>query len=371
MASSDLEWGAQISKYARELDLACLKVNEHLPPLGPDPTDRFEQTLPTTLLIREVYVKIYEYVKKTFLKGDFDAGRGLVVLGQPGIGKTAFLYYALVRALRDRIPVIWCRAEERSAWLQFDIEGKVTPYEASRRVRRLSFFDQCPPSSTSFDDPGYIVQATSPQRARYKDWAKQSVARYWVMENWSTEEVEQEAKHRKIDTSNESKTEWKNAYTPQEAFKVIGPSARHCFTSTPKVMQDAVADFGLEVIIGGLLGSEKNFELIVRLLTGCQLTDDVYPSGFHQIFFVKHVKSDNLPTRRDHLLYEITTPAHRKIVREKILETHMEMEVTTARLFTSCPSVAGYSYEAFAQRAFSHGTEPITIYCNSVPQLVT
>ncbi|KAG8981578.1 hypothetical protein FRB94_012380 [Tulasnella sp. JGI-2019a] len=371
-ANPDLGWGAMISNYAKRLDLKYLKVNAHLPPLDPHPPYRkFDLDLPPAILVRQVYPKIYEHAKKTFLKADFNAGQGLVVLGQPGIGKTAFLYYALVRALKDRIPVMWCLAAHTSDWLQFDGNGNVAPYTPSRSLRRLSFFDEIPPRYTSTIGPGYIVQAASLQRQKYQGWAKQFRARYWVMENWSADEVDLETQYRQIATSNGSEIEWRNAYTPQEAFAVIGPSARRCFDPRPKLTGNAVADFGLEDTIEKLFRTVLDVQLVIQLLTGGHPANDTYPPGFHDIFFVGHVEAEGLPAYHVHLLYEPVTSAQRRIVREKILKTHMEVEIATPSLFRSCPSVAGYAYEAFAQRAFSHGAEPIAISWHSVSQLVT
>ena len=113
-------------------------------------------------------------------------------------GKTAFLYYALVRALKEGLPVNWCIAELKSEWLQFDGKGNVHSYQLYTRIPRLSFFDQTPPHAMDFQEPGFVVQATSPQRHRYKEWAKQFRARFWVMENWLAEEIDIETRHRQM-----------------------------------------------------------------------------------------------------------------------------------------------------------------------------
>ncbi|KAG8997002.1 hypothetical protein FRB94_007880 [Tulasnella sp. JGI-2019a] len=54
------------------------------------------------------------------------------------------------------------------------------------------------------------------------------------------------------------------------------------------------------------------------------------------------------------------------------MKKYTQVEFTAASLRMSSPSVAGYAYEVFAQRTFSHGTEPIAIsWFNSTSQLVT
>jgi hypothetical protein len=83
----DLVWGEAIANYAQELDSKYLEVNAHLPPLqsNPNPSLQFHETLPPALLIRQGYSQIYEEAKKRFLQPG--TSRGLVVLGQPGIGE--------------------------------------------------------------------------------------------------------------------------------------------------------------------------------------------------------------------------------------------------------------------------------------------
>ncbi|KAG9023048.1 hypothetical protein FRB95_013799 [Tulasnella sp. JGI-2019a] len=364
-----LEWGARISTYAKDLDLEGLEVNAHLPPLG---IYRFNPNLPPAILVLQVYLKIYDHVKKTFLGANFYSGRGLVVLGQPGIGKLTFLIYALLRALKDGIPVIWCLAAKTSHWLQFDSKGKVSRYKPSRTLRRFAFFNKISPSETSYQNPGFVVQATSRQTRGYRGWATQFSARFWIMENWSAEEVDIEARYRQIDTSYESKTEWRNAYTPQEAFAVIGPSARHCFIPRTKVTGDVVTDFGLVNTIENLFGETENYDKVVRILAGNDPRNHTYPPGFHETFFVRHVEAENLPAHENFFDYELATPAQRKIVREKMLGKRTKAAATANSLCKCCPSVAGYAYEAFAQRDFSHGMKPIIIsWSDSDPKSVT
>ena len=123
----------------------------------------------------------------------------------------------------------------------------------------------------------------------------------------------------------------------------------------PKKTGDAVTDFEIVNEIGNLFGKPETFMVTVGLLTGVSPTNDSFPSGFHETFFVKRVP--DLPARSDRLSYELATPAQRKIVREMILKSQMEMDLVVGSLFTSCPTVAGYAYEAFVKQVFSRGKE--------------
>jgi hypothetical protein len=83
----NLVWGEAIANYAQELDSKYLEVNAHLPPLqsNSDSSLKFDEGLPPALLVRQCYLQIYEEAKKRFLQPG--TSRGLVVLGQPGIGE--------------------------------------------------------------------------------------------------------------------------------------------------------------------------------------------------------------------------------------------------------------------------------------------
>ncbi|KAG8981559.1 hypothetical protein FRB94_009450 [Tulasnella sp. JGI-2019a] len=138
-------------------------------------------------------------------------------------------------------------------------------------------------------------------------------------------------------------------------------------------MGNAVVDFGLDDSVERLFMATEDYNPVVRLLAGERpTTEQGYPPDFHDTSFIRRVETENLPACHDRLWYEPRTLTQERIIREKILKKHMEVEVTPASLFTRCPLVAGYVYAAFAKRVFSHGTEPIAIsWSISVSQSVT
>ncbi|KAL8659375.1 MAG: hypothetical protein Q9226_000451 [Calogaya cf. arnoldii] len=58
-----------------------------------------EPSGPTFLWVRAEYVRILEYLKKS-------GHKGVVITGQPGIGKTRLIYYLLISRLRENKPVL-------------------------------------------------------------------------------------------------------------------------------------------------------------------------------------------------------------------------------------------------------------------------
>ncbi|KAI9456482.1 hypothetical protein HD554DRAFT_1847843 [Boletus coccyginus] len=126
---------------------------------------------------------------------------GAFVIGQPGIGKTFFLVYALVVRLANRQPVA----------VQFGTAQPIYALFAEDTVAFYSFQETPPLSQHSpmwvlFDSNGdvlspnpifcleeknRVIMATSPKKDRWKEWSKQSGSQPYVMDIWSEQEVRQ------------------------------------------------------------------------------------------------------------------------------------------------------------------------------------
>ncbi|KAI0252208.1 hypothetical protein BJV78DRAFT_1203405 [Lactifluus subvellereus] len=96
--------------------------------IGPGcyPLDLDIQNLgPSKLWIRQDYIRIYGFCDKLYntLKDDY-CGTRVVITGQPGIGKSYWIGYALRRRLGEGKLVIWYR--ERGCYL-FAADGVYRP----------------------------------------------------------------------------------------------------------------------------------------------------------------------------------------------------------------------------------------------------
>ncbi|KAF9242008.1 hypothetical protein BU15DRAFT_44449 [Melanogaster broomeanus] len=122
--------------------------------------------------------------------------RGAVVIGQPGIGKTFFLIYALVERLRKELPTAF--QFDPDVYLLFTENG-VTSHPTNDD-EPLALWDEIWALSDSNDmtiNPAgafrslniRVIQATSPDAKRWKEWRKQYKARVYIMDNWTREEL--------------------------------------------------------------------------------------------------------------------------------------------------------------------------------------
>lgn len=145
------------------------------------------------LFVRSCYAWFYdEAVRKMSLKQP--KCPGLIYTGNPGIGKSSWLNYALVRFLQDGYSVVLERRKMRDYFVFFD--GVCTHQE--KRVR-LSVLEALPENSVYLFDPDendshplesnvFTIVASSPQEKHYKALFKRGAnVRYFPC--WELEEL--------------------------------------------------------------------------------------------------------------------------------------------------------------------------------------
>ncbi|KAH9031315.1 hypothetical protein EDB85DRAFT_1959228 [Lactarius pseudohatsudake] len=163
------------------------------------------------------------------LKKDHETARdcgGAVVTGQPGIGKTCFLYYLLFHRLSERKPVA---IEQRDFFILFH-EGGVYRYPLKADPRYLpdgtwalsdSNDEAAQPCSTfrsaSKLRTAWLIQTTPPVETRWRDWRKYCKAGMFVMNHVSIEDITALSKVFNLDVSN-----------IQRLYRKWGPSAQTC-----------------------------------------------------------------------------------------------------------------------------------------------
>ena len=152
------------------------------------------------LLIRAEYSRIYDQL----ILLDREKYKA-VVTGQPGIGKTWFLYYVLWRLVSDKVPVLW-KIRSGIPYILFDEQQayKVNPdsvsiyseWKANRKmwilVDSIAYPDGIPSELRELDGPtSMVVYATSPRRSRWKLARQSNISLAIVIMNpWSKWEAE-------------------------------------------------------------------------------------------------------------------------------------------------------------------------------------
>ncbi|KAF9231135.1 hypothetical protein BU15DRAFT_82778 [Melanogaster broomeanus] len=123
--------------------------------------------------------------------------KGAAVLGQPGIGKTYFLIYALVERLRKERPTAF--QSHPQTYFLFTEKGVTThstddaePLKLWHGIWALSDSNlvTISPAVVFLEAPSVCtIQATSPDAKHWKEWTKQYKAHRYIMDNWTSEEL--------------------------------------------------------------------------------------------------------------------------------------------------------------------------------------
>ncbi|KZT09337.1 uncharacterized protein LAESUDRAFT_810943 [Laetiporus sulphureus 93-53] len=144
-----------------------------------------ESVLPGSMtddfLVLPSYQRLFARAWKLYLE---DPDRGILVTGQPGIGKSTWLRYALIRLLKKQQVVLFAQDERYHLFYHDCVytisSGKLSNDYLPRPPENGYFWGlidsdkrAVQPHSALLDLPIFPVQAASPNRIRYRQWLKQ------------------------------------------------------------------------------------------------------------------------------------------------------------------------------------------------------
>ncbi|KAI0801466.1 hypothetical protein C8Q74DRAFT_1365064 [Fomes fomentarius] len=189
------------------------------------------------LLVRKEYAVMYTRL--------LNAGRqsllpsGVVVSGQPGIGKSYFAVYVLLRRLADRQPTLFSASNETT--FLFDESGvRETPSPTVRAHHVFELLGKAEPRLWSLIDPGpkvepispcitqaffYVVFA-SPNGKRYKHLTARG-ATLWIMSSWELSDLLRLIKFGGIPGADPS--EYEDEHAVQQLCSLCGPCPRDIY----------------------------------------------------------------------------------------------------------------------------------------------
>ena len=133
------------------------------------------------LFVRHFYEGCYVGPLQSFTADPHAKYRKIIILGNPGIGKSAFGCYLLWRAIRERRTVVYMSDKHQHAWI-FYASGEVQPFIAEQvkliaalgdpgTVFIADSIEGGPPAVEAF-----TIVLSSPKRSRWKELHKKSDA---------------------------------------------------------------------------------------------------------------------------------------------------------------------------------------------------
>ncbi|KAM0750334.1 hypothetical protein T439DRAFT_326303 [Meredithblackwellia eburnea MCA 4105] len=310
---------------------------------------------------------------------------GLVVRGQPGIGKSMYLWYALAMAISSSVPVIFSTTFHIS--IAFPTDGPpytfsnndgsaVLPHKALVLCDSTSSLTS-PPSLLHDRKHLFIVQATSPKEVRWKAWSKERLASFWPMNVWTLEEIRAlsmlraaydtpklpDVEMQQFGGLDESTTPTKRYYTPEELFLLLGPSARHCFMGWENTGDPSI-DLACYWDCKNFL---KDPSTLCRAVQMGGVANEDQQSGFHKLFFAIPTELPK-PRIASGLLatYTIPTPFIASVAVRNFELTSIEQQRTAASMFAASPQVAGVLYEVTTIQSLTVIKAPLAVSSASV-----
>ncbi|RPD71207.1 hypothetical protein L226DRAFT_538333 [Lentinus tigrinus ALCF2SS1-7] len=184
-------WQAFTSKWQDATEIGVLDEHNSLV-LDISPIDRLFATAMPRILVRDCYQEAYAHV---WYQALVFRDRGVIFTGEPGTGKSLFLWYLLVCLLQKR-QVVLLNLESKSPLLFY--HGRVYTAQSCSSLPETScgfiwslldpHSGSSPPGST--DGPVFPVQASTPDEDLYREWRIRREALLTAFPLWSREEVD-------------------------------------------------------------------------------------------------------------------------------------------------------------------------------------
>jgi len=153
-------------------------------------------TEPESLLfLRDCHLGLYDIISR--LSAPQELERGVVITGNPGIGKSWLLSYCLYRFAKEKKIVFFESVRTDERWL-FKPDGTVTQIEGTRWPPETrdpkTYFLFDPYGGLAPREPrrvgAFTIVASSPDKRNFKEFAKQTGSQKFYMPCWTWSEIE-------------------------------------------------------------------------------------------------------------------------------------------------------------------------------------
>ncbi|KAI0301474.1 hypothetical protein BC826DRAFT_1183413 [Russula brevipes] len=298
----------------------------------------------SVLWVRRDYVRIYEYCHQHCERAKNNPQRiapSFILTGQPGIGKSYWISYAVRRRLGEGKAFLWCRGNFCYLFVK---EGVF-----KMRLERLdsTVFYPFIWTFTDADDTSqgvlfslaekmsklFIIYISPPEREQWKNLRKTTSSLTVIMNPWTKDEIFQAARTQDIEPAEKQRI--------GELFDQYGGIPRICldFLRNP----DDLAEL------------QDDSENALRDLTVWTLCDHISKAAYlsfsdvpYTIFMVKRTDPDNLGT----MTIVPTSPAIEMKLKSKIRALQHAEQIQLIDWLARKKPMAGLVFEALAQSVF-------------------
>ncbi|KAI9462576.1 hypothetical protein HD554DRAFT_1450554 [Boletus coccyginus] len=282
----------------------------------------------------------YRNAMDKFKSNDLLYENGASIIGQPGIGKSVFIAYAVIERLREKqlvaVEIAW--GDPPGAYVVFSEHG-VGLHPRSTLLRAYvpdiwAFSDSTAlapiPSPAFLATPHLrIFQTASPDPKRWKRWTVERQVELYIMDLWSVEEIE--------DLIFISKYNDRDAERIRTLLDMLGPVPRTLITS---VANDQVVKVYESHVTEAMGDPDAVTKALLKL-------DNTINPGSSGIFFVSPLKEEDIIYRGVHTVSIPTRWLVNKLVVE-LGRHHAAEQMKFFRALSSHPrtrSSAGWVFE--------------------------
>ncbi|KAH8994357.1 hypothetical protein EDB86DRAFT_2926188 [Lactarius hatsudake] len=152
------------------------------------------------LWIRKEYIQLYDFCEKYLDSCRGEEPPSVVITGQPGIGKSYWVQYALRRRLAEGKPVMWYRDSRQYLFVEegvYEVPQYCPSTDFKTLVWTLVDADECPNGIPSYlavhDTKHFNVFVSYPQSSRWEPLEKTTQCAVIVMNPWTKTEISQAA----------------------------------------------------------------------------------------------------------------------------------------------------------------------------------
>ncbi|KAI9462581.1 hypothetical protein HD554DRAFT_2316319 [Boletus coccyginus] len=293
-------------------------------------------------LMRKELLVTQEYrdAMDKFKSNDLSYKNGACITGQPGIGKSIFVAYAVIERLREKqlVAVETAWGDHPGAYVVFSEHG-VGIHPRSTLLRAhvpdiWAFSDSTAlapiPSPAFLATPHLrIFQTASPNPTHWKCWTKEKQAKLYIMDLWSTEEIEDLIFIYNYDN--------RDAERIKTLLTLWGPIPRTLIMS----LDD---DESQKVYEGKVAQALRDPDTVVNAIFA--LDNTISPES-STVFFVSPLKEENIIYRRVHTVF-VPTRWLLNMLLVGLGRHHAAKQMEFFRALSSHPStrsVAGWVFE--------------------------